>query len=74
MLCDLCPRGERAKGVTMDNVFQVAVNTLNQAGELAGINARVMEFLQEPKRIQLFRIPLKLEDGSFGVFPAYRVH
>jgi glutamate dehydrogenase/leucine dehydrogenase len=58
----------------MDNVFQVAVNTLNQAGELGGINARVMEFLQEPKRIQLFRIPLKLEDGSFGVFPAYRVH
>jgi glutamate dehydrogenase/leucine dehydrogenase len=58
----------------MDNVFQVAVNTLNQAGELAGINARVMEFLQEPKRIQLLRIPLKLEDGSFGVFPAYRAH
>jgi len=58
----------------MDNVFQVAVNTLNQAGELAGINARVMEFLQEPKRIQLFPIPLKLEDDSFGVFPAYRVH
>ena len=58
----------------MDNVFQVAVNTLNQAGELGGINSRVMEFLQEPKRIQLFRIPLKLEDGSFGVFPAYRVH
>ena len=58
----------------MDNVFQVAVNTLNQAGELGGINSRVMEFLQEPKRIQLFRIPLKMEDGSFGVFPAYRVH
>jgi glutamate dehydrogenase/leucine dehydrogenase len=57
----------------MHNVFQVAVNTLNQAGELAGINASVMECLQEPKRIQLFRIPLKLEDGSFGVFPAYRV-
>ncbi|MFZ0240024.1 MAG: Glu/Leu/Phe/Val dehydrogenase [Desulfobacterales bacterium] len=58
----------------MDNVFQVAINTLNQAGKLGGIDSRVMEVLQEPKRIQLFRIPLKLEDGSFGVFPAYRVH
>ncbi|HSO20692.1 MAG TPA: Glu/Leu/Phe/Val dehydrogenase, partial [Desulfosarcina sp.] len=58
----------------MDNVFEVAIRTLNRAGEIGGIDARVMEILQEPKRIQQFRIPLKLEDGSFQVFPAYRVH
>jgi len=58
----------------MDNVFEVAIRTLNRAGEIGGIDARVMEILQAPKRIQQFRIPLKLEDGSFQVFPAYRVH
>ena len=58
----------------MDNVFQVALNTLNQAGKLGNINSRVMEVLQAPKRIMQFRIPLKLDDGSFQVFQAYRVH
>jgi glutamate dehydrogenase len=58
----------------MDNVFHVAIQTLNRAGQRGGINPRVLEILQEPKRIQQFRIPLKLEDGSFQVFPAYRVH
>jgi glutamate dehydrogenase/leucine dehydrogenase len=58
----------------MDNVFEVAVSTLNQAGKIAGIDERVMTVLQEPKKIQIFRIPLKLVDGSFAVFPAYRVH
>ena len=58
----------------MDNVFEVAIRTLNRAGEIGGIDPRVMEILQAPKRIQQFRIPLKLEDGSFQVFPAYRVH
>lgn len=58
----------------MDNVFEVAIRTLNRAGEIGGVDPRVMEILQEPKRIQQFRIPLKLEDGSFQVFQAYRVH
>ncbi len=58
----------------MDNVFEVAIKTLNRAGELGGINPRVLEVLQEPKRIQQFRIPLRLENGGFEVFQAYRVH
>jgi glutamate dehydrogenase/leucine dehydrogenase len=58
----------------MDNVFEVAIRTLNRAGEIGGIDPRVMEILQEPKRIHQFRIPLRLEDGSFQVFQAYRVH
>lgn len=58
----------------MDNVFQVARNTLNRAGDIGRIDQRAMEILQAPKRIQEFRIPLKLENGGFKVFPAYRVH
>ena len=57
-----------------DNVFQVALNTLNRAGELGNIDFRVLEVLQAPKRIMQFCIPLKMDDGSFNVFQAYRVH
>ena len=57
-----------------DNVFHVALNTLNNAGKLGAIDSRVLEILQAPKRIMEFRIPLKLDDGSFSVFQAYRVH
>lgn len=58
----------------MESVFQVAVRNMNRAGDLGGINPRVLEVLQEPKRIQEFRIPLKLKNDSFRVFTAYRVH
>lgn len=57
-----------------DNVFQVALNTLNNAGKLGNIDSRVLEILQAPKRTMQFRIPLKMDDGSFNVFQAYRVH
>ncbi|MEA1969257.1 MAG: Glu/Leu/Phe/Val dehydrogenase [Thermodesulfobacteriota bacterium] len=57
-----------------DSVFQVALNTLNNAGKIGNINTRVLEVLQAPKRINQFRIPLKLDNGSFEVFQAYRVH
>ena len=57
-----------------DSVFQVALNALNRAGELGKIDSRVLDILQAPKRIMHFRIPLKLDDGSFNVFQAYRVH
>jgi len=60
--------------MAQDNVFQVALNTLNHAGKLGNIDSRVLEILQAPKRIMQFRIPLKLDDGSFQVFQAYRVH
>lgn len=57
-----------------DSVFQVALNTLNHAGKVGGIDERVLSVLQAPKRILMFRIPLKLDNGDFAVFPAYRVH
>jgi glutamate dehydrogenase/leucine dehydrogenase len=56
------------------NVFEEAVKTLNEAGKIGGISDRTMAFLQKPKRIQQFRIPLKKEDGSFEVFDGCRVH
>ena len=58
----------------MDNVFNSALNSLNNAGELAGIDPKVMKLMSRPKRIIDFSIPLKMDDGSFEMFDAYRVH
>lgn len=58
----------------MDNVFNSALDSLNKAGELAGIDPNVMDLLSRPKRIINFSIPLKMDDGSFRLFEAYRVH
>jgi len=58
----------------MDNVFNSALDSLNKAGELAGIDPNVMNLLSRPKRIIDFSIPLKMDDGSFRLFEAYRVH
>ncbi|NWF65787.1 MAG: Glu/Leu/Phe/Val dehydrogenase [Chloroflexi bacterium] len=56
------------------SVFETGLQTLNQAGEAGEINPRVIAILQAPKRIQIFRIPLKRDDGSFQIHDAYRVH
>ncbi|MCF8000681.1 MAG: Glu/Leu/Phe/Val dehydrogenase [Halanaerobiales bacterium] len=58
----------------MDNVFNSALDSLNKAGKLAGIDPNVMDLLSRPKRIIDFSIPLKMDDGSFRLFEAYRVH
>jgi len=55
-----------------EQVKRLVVGLSGASGVILGI--RMLEVLQEPKRIQQFRIPLKLEDGSFRVFPGYRVH
>jgi len=58
----------------MENVFNSALDALNKAGEIAGIDPRVMKLMSRPKRIIDFSIPLKMDDGSFRLFEAYRVH
>ena len=46
---------------------------LREAGRLGGIDPNVIEFLSEPGRVVSFRIPMKMDDGSFRVFDAHRV-
>lgn len=46
---------------------------LREAGRLGQIDPNVMEYLAAPARVVSFRIPLKMDDGSFRVFDAHRV-
>ncbi len=56
------------------NPFETALSTLKEASEIAGIDKNVVRILSQPKRIFEFTIPFKMDDGSFEIFTAYRVH
>jgi glutamate dehydrogenase/glutamate dehydrogenase (NAD(P)+) len=57
----------------MDSVFESALNALKTAGELGNIDERVIRLLSRPKRVIDFSIPLKMDNGEFRLFDAYRV-
>lgn len=53
--------------------LEQSTRLLRDAGEIGKIDPNVMAFLAAPGRVVTFRIPLKMDDGSFRVFDAYRV-
>ncbi|MBA7543622.1 Glutamate dehydrogenase [subsurface metagenome] len=54
--------------------FGTALNTLRVAGEIAGLEPNAIKILSQPKRIFEFTIPMKMDDGEFRIFNAFRVH
>lgn len=46
---------------------------LKEAGKIGQIDPNVMQLLDAAQRVISFRIPLKMDDGSFRVFDAHRV-
>lgn len=55
------------------NFLDESGQILREAGRLGKIDPNVMAFLAAPARVVTFRIPLKMDDGSFRVFDAHRV-
>lgn len=55
------------------NFLDESGQILREAGRLGGIDPNVVEFLAAPARVVTFRIPMKMDDGSFRVFDAHRV-
>lgn len=53
--------------------LEQSTRLLREAGRIGEIDPNVMAFLAAPARVVIFRIPLKMDDGSFRVFDAYRV-
>jgi len=57
----------------MYNFLEQSTRILNLAGAAGEIDSDVMKLLEGPSRVVSFRIPLKMDDGSFRVFDAHRV-
>jgi glutamate dehydrogenase (NAD(P)+) len=54
-------------------LFQQARTQLESALENADVSEMVSERLRYPERALIFSVPVKMDDGSFRSFPAYRV-
>jgi glutamate dehydrogenase (NAD(P)+) len=56
-----------------DPLFRQAVGQFDQTVERAGVPANVAEVLRYPERSLAASVPIRLDDGSFAVYPGYRV-
>src|SRR3954466_5169620 len=54
-------------------LFQQALTQLDEALEVADVPAEVAERLRYPERSLIVSVPTRLDDGSWRVFPGYRV-
>jgi len=57
-----------------NNPFETALNTLRAAGKIAGLESNAIKLLSQPKRIFEFTIPMRMDNGEFRIFNAFRVH
>lgn len=57
----------------MPNAFQNAINQLNRAASLSGINEETVRLLSVPMREVLVNIPVKMDNGDLRLFEGYRV-
>jgi glutamate dehydrogenase (NAD(P)+) len=56
-----------------DPLYRQSLGQLDQALRHAGVHPAVAAKLRYPERALSVSIPVKLDDGSLGVFPGYRV-
>jgi len=55
------------------NPFQLAQAQFDRGADLLGLPEHVREFLRWPMREFHFRIPVRMDDGSLGIFQGFRV-
>jgi glutamate dehydrogenase (NAD(P)+) len=54
-------------------LFRTALTQFRQALPHANVHPAVVERLSSPERALIVTVPVRLDDGSYTVFPAYRV-
>lgn len=57
----------------MYDFLEQSTSLLRESAEYGDIDPGVVELMNSPARTLAFRIPLKMDDGSFRVFDAFRV-
>ena len=55
------------------NPFKIAQAQFDEAAERLGLETAMREFLRWPMRELHVRLPVRMDDGNFRVFHAYRV-
>ncbi|UCE27258.1 MAG: Glu/Leu/Phe/Val dehydrogenase [Candidatus Coatesbacteria bacterium] len=57
----------------MVNLFDNAVTQLDEAAELLNLDSSARELLRRPRREFAFTVSLEKDDGSYAVFPGFRI-
>jgi len=57
----------------MGDIYHDSLKPFKQAAELAKIDEEDLSVLLNPERVITVSLPIKMDDGSIKVFPAYRV-
>ncbi|MEW6276549.1 MAG: Glu/Leu/Phe/Val dehydrogenase [Bacillota bacterium] len=56
------------------SAWETAIEQLEQAAEIAGLDPAVLALLKEPQRIFIVTFPVRMDDGSVKIFTGFRVH
>ena len=57
----------------MNNPFENAMQQLQNAADVVGVDENVLSLLQKPQRIHEIAIPVKMDNGKLKTFRGYRV-
>jgi glutamate dehydrogenase (NAD(P)+) len=57
----------------MVNLFDIAVDQINEAAELLALDSATRALLCRPRREYHFTLPVQMDDGSFDVYPGFRI-
>lgn len=55
------------------NPYQTALNQLEKAAKILQLNSNISGILENPNKVTLASIPVKMDDGAIKVFQGYRV-
>ncbi len=55
------------------DAFEISLKQLEKAAKHTNISKDVLEILENPKRVLIVSIPIKMDDGKLKVFRGYRV-
>ncbi|HTX58683.1 MAG TPA: Glu/Leu/Phe/Val dehydrogenase [Verrucomicrobiae bacterium] len=56
-----------------ENVWDMAQHQLDEVAALVGLNESIHAYLRVPKRVLEVSVPVRMDDGRFGMFAGYRV-
>jgi glutamate dehydrogenase (NAD(P)+) len=55
------------------SAFEHAMQQFDEAAALLNIDRSLLEFIKQPRRALIVKLPVKMDDGSWRVFSGYRV-
>lgn len=61
------------EGLTDGALYRNVVKTMESAAKVAKIDQKCIERLKSPRRALVLSIPVRMDDDSIRIFPAYRV-